>query len=385
MRFFLLLLLSFSLSLANVDENGTLALHSELNTTDDTDTEPSVLAEPVAEKIQAKLLYQSYFELPQKLFKGQVFTLTIKALSAQEDYDGINYDFSNSIGLKLLTKEPEHKLVPPYFYDTFYFQVTGNWVKTPDVTTSLLYQDMEKKLQEELSGVKIETVRLNPDKDFSSVLAEKFKILEYKTTQYDNQHNIVVFSAEAKMANLKDFSLKAASKEGIDAYEEELPYANFTYYAVVSKQLNELKFSYFDIQSRRFKDVVIPIIVENDRVSTQTDLAPTQNTHAFKKMVLAGAVSILGLILYILRRNKLYLLIFIAPLFFIARLSVPTKHVCIQEDSNIYLLPMKNGTIFEQVPYRFTTEALGTSQDFTKIRMKNKQIGWVRDEDLCQD
>ncbi len=386
MRVFLLFLFTVALSVANItDLNDSQPFSAEPNSSEANLSEPSVLEEPQEEEIEAKLLYQSYFELPQKLFKGQIFTLTIKALSAQENYDGINYDFSNSVGLKLLTQEPEHKLIPPYFYDTFYFQVTGNWVKTPDVITSLLYEDMEKTLQEKLAGVKINTVKLNPEKDFSSVLAEHFKVIEYKTTQYDNQSNIVVFSAEAKMANLQDFSLKIASKEGIDAYEEQLPHSTFTYYAVVSKQLNELKFSYFDINSRRFKDVVIPIIVENDRVSTQTDLAPTQNTHALKKMVLAGTVSIIGLVLFILRRRKFYLVIFILPLFYIAKLSVPTQHVCIREDSNIYLLPMKNGTIFEQVPYRFTTEVLGKSKDFTKIRMKNKQIGWVKDEDLCQN
>ena len=347
--------------------------------------EAEEIEEVVKEEIQAKLLYQSYFELPKKLFKGQVFTLTIKALSAKKDYESLDYSFSNEAGLTLLSDERERKINSPYFYDTFYFQVTGNRVRIPDVRTSLIFKDNSGSLEEILRGEKINTVRLNPEKDFSKVLAENFKILEYKTSQYDNQHNIVVFSAEAKMANLNDFSLKAAYKEGIDAYEQELPYSNFTYYAMVSKQLNELKFTYFNLNTRRFQDVVIPIIVINDRVSTQTDLAPTQNTHVFAKIIAAAIVSAIGIVLFIYRRNKFYLLIVILPLFFIAKLSVPIKHVCVKEDSNIYLLPMKNGTIFEKVPYRFTTESLGQAEDFTKIRMQNNQIGWVQDENLCQD
>lgn len=372
MRYILLLLLCFVLSNAQIepseaDENLTEEIVSE------------------KEEIQAKLLYQSYFELPKKLFKGQIFALTIKALSANEDYETLSYSFSNAVGLHLLTEEHIRRIEAPYIYDTFYFQVKGNSVRTPDITTSLTFSNNQRNIQETLSGEKIDTVRLNPEKDFSSILANDFKVIEYKTSQYDNQHNIVVFSSEADMGNLNDFSLKDAFKEGIDIYEESLPFSTITYYAVVSKQLNELKFSYFNLKTRRFSDVIIPIIVENDRVSTQTDLAPTQNTHAFKKIIAAAVVSVIGLALYIIRRRKIYLLLFVLPLFFIAKLAVPIKHVCIKPDSNIYLLPMKNGTIFEQVTYQFTTEELGVADDFTKIRMPNQQIGWVKNDDLCKN
>lgn len=376
MRFFLLVLFSLIISNAQAE----VSAFDTGSTQENEETE-----ETVEEEIQAKLLYQSYYELPKKLFKGQVFTLTIKALSAKKGYERLDYNFSNGSGLTLLSDEKERKINSPYFYDTFYFQVTGNRVRIPDVKTSLIFKDESGSLHETLRGERISTVRLNPEKDFSQVLAENFNILEYKTSQYDNQHNIVVFSAEAKMANLNDFSLHAADKEGIDAYEQELPYSKFTYYAVVSKQLNELKFTYFNLNTRRFQDVVIPIIVINDRVSTQTDLAPTQNTHVFAKIIAAGLVSAVGIVLFIYRRKKLYLLIVILPLFFIAKLSVPIKHVCVKEDSNIYLLPMKNGTIFEKVPFRFTTESLGEAENFTKIRMQNNQIGWVQDENLCKN
>lgn len=379
MRFFLLLLFTLIISNAQAEVSvfGTENAQQSIESTEDEET--------AEEEIQAKLLYQSYYELPKKLFKGQVFTLTIKALSAKKEYERLDYNFSNASGLTLLSDEKERKINAPYFYDTFYFQVTGERVRIPDVRTSLIFKDDSGSLEETLRGERISTVRLNPEKDFSQVLAENFNILEYKTSQYDNQHNIVVFSAEAKMANLNDFSLKAADKEGIDAYEQELPYSKFTYYAVVSKQLNELKFTYFNLNTRRFQDVVIPIIVINDRVSTQSDLAPTQNTHVFAKIIAAGLVSAVGIVLFIYRRKKFYLVIVILPLFFIAKLSVPIKHVCVKEDSNIYLLPMKNGTIFEKVPYRFTTESLGEAENFTKIRMKNNQIGWVQDENLCQN
>ncbi|PHR55597.1 MAG: hypothetical protein COA44_10135 [Arcobacter sp.] len=375
MRFFLLFL--FSISFCQADTNTS---HSTgFSSFEDNNT----LEEKPA--IEAKLLYQSYVNLPKKLFKGQIFTITIKALSAQKDYESLNYTFSSAMGIRRLAKDKERHIQEHYFYDTFYFQVIGSRVRIPNVKTTLVFSGLQDSMSETLKGKFIETVRLNPEKDFSSVLANKFKVLDYKTSQYDNQHNIVVFSAEGQMANLKDFSLKVATKEGVDSYEENLPYSTFTYYAVVSKQLNELKFSYFNIKSRHFEDIIIPIIVSNDRVSTQTDLAPTQNTHAFKKMVLAGIISVLGLVLFATRRKKFYLLIVIIPLLFIVKLAVPIKHVCVKADSNIYLLPMKNGTIFEQVPFRFTTEELGSSQGFRKIRMQNKQIGWVKDENLCQD
>ncbi len=371
MHFFFIAFFSFLLSmsdaLAQEDKNESFPLQA-------------------SEQIQAKQLYQSFYELPKKLFKGQVFTLTIKALSTNADYESLSYDFSNAEGIMLISEEKEHALVSPYFYDTFYFQVTGNRVRIPDVTTSvILNSNSDEALSETIRGHVIETIRLNPEDDFCQVLADEFKVLEYKTKQYDNQHNIVVFSAEAKMANLNDFSLHSASKEGIDEHEENFPYSNFTYYAVVSKQLNELKFVYFDLNTHRFQDVIIPIIVSNDKVSTQTDLAPTQNSHTLQKIMAAATLSAVGLVLFIYRRKKFYFIVFILPLFFVAKLSIPTEYVCITEGSNLYLLPLQNGTIFEQVPLRFTTESLGKTEDFTKIRMQNKQIGWVKNENICSN
>jgi len=399
MRFLSLFLLSISLAFAitstgfSLDESNTTTTLSTLTqdinkSIDDVNESFEIIAEEsvfIEPEIQAKLLYQSYFKPPTKLFKGQIFTLTIKTLSAKKNFDDLKYEFTNALGLTLVSDEYARKQEPPYFYDTFYFQVKGSRVKTPHVTTSLLFNDYSNILKEELGGIRIDTVKLNPEKDFSGILANTFKITEYKTTQYDNQSNIVVFSAEAKMGNLQDFSLNIAKKENIDSYEATLPYAKITYYAVVSKQLDELKFTYFNLKTRRFQNVIVPIIVHNDRVSTQTDLAPTQNMHVTPKLIAFSIVSLLGLALFIYRRNKFFLLIFIIPLFFIGQLLVPKKQVCIKADSNIYLLPMHNGTIFEQVPYQFTTEALGESKDFTKIRMQNQQIGWVKDDNLCKN
>jgi len=399
MRFLSLFLLSFTLAFATTQTGFSF----EESNTSEVPTSPTTLASKVSTdlneslgtleeetlvvepEIQAKLLYQSYFKPPKKLFKGQIFTLTIKTLLAKKNFDDLKYEFSNTLGLSLISEEYSRRQEAPYFYDTFYFQVKSSRVKTPHVTTSLLFNDYSDILKDELNGIRIDTVNLNPEKDFSGILADTFKITEYKTTQYDNQSNIVVFSAEAKMGNLQDFSLNIAKKENIDSYEATLPYSKITYYAVVSKQLDELKFTYFNLKTRRFQNVIVPIIVHNDRVSTQTDLAPTQNMHVTPKLIAFSIVALLGLALYIYRRNKFFLLIFIIPLFFIAQLLVPKKQVCIQADSNIYLLPMLNGTVFEQVPYRFTTEALGESKDFTKIRMQNKQIGWVKDDNLCKN
>jgi len=368
MRFLLVLLFSFSLAF------GEVSVFSDANETN--------VTKP---KVETKFLYQSYVNLPKKLLKGQVFALTIKTLSTKKNSRDIIYDFSKSSGLKLLTDDKSREFKNPYFYDTFYFQVTSNYVRTPLVTTSIIFDDYTGGYEGTLDGVQIKTVSLNPKKDFSKILARQFKVTEYKTTQYDAENNIVVFSAEATMANIKEFSLNIAVKEDIDSFEENFPYSKFTYYAVVPKQLNEIKFTYFNLATNRFQNVIIPIIVNNDRVSTQTDLAPKQNTHVIQKIIAFSVVSIIGLVLFFTSRRKLYLIIVLIPLIFIAKLLVPIKHVCIKKDSNIYLLPMKNGTIFEQVPYRFTTEELGHVGEFSKIRMQNKQIGWVKDENICQN
>jgi len=61
-----------------------------------------------------KVIYLSYDEVPKRVIRGEIFPITLKALSTVRDFDDINYEFSNHSGLKILTDFPQR--VQFHFY-----------------------------------------------------------------------------------------------------------------------------------------------------------------------------------------------------------------------------------------------------------------------------
>ena len=73
----------------------------------------------------------------------------------------------------------------------------------------------------------------------------------------------------------------------------------------------------------------------------------------------------------------------IIPLAYTLYLSIPEQEVCIKAGSNIYLLPVENGTIFETTPRKYHLPKEGSVTNFTKVKLQNDKIGWVKNEDTC--
>lgn len=53
-----------------------------------------------------KVIYLSYDKVPQRVVKGEIFSVTIKALSTLKEFEQIDYKLSNSYGLKVLDDFP---------------------------------------------------------------------------------------------------------------------------------------------------------------------------------------------------------------------------------------------------------------------------------------
>ncbi|MDA3907805.1 MAG: hypothetical protein PF437_01830, partial [Sulfurimonas sp.] len=161
--------------------------------------------------------------------------------------------------------------------------------------------------------------------------------------------------------------------------------SKIVYYAVINKDIEHFSFSYFSLEKNKFLRINIPIIVIDDSVTTQTDLKPTDQSRERLKMTIAGAVSLVAFIFILWRKKYIYLVSLIIPLVYIAYLAVPSKEVCIKLNSEIYLLPVHNGTIFERTSSVYHLQKEGSVKDFVKVKLKNEKIGWVKNEDICTD
>ena len=328
-----------------------------------------------------KVIYLSYDEVPQRVVKGEIFPVTLKTLSTVREYEDIHYEFSNISGLKMLTDIPDRVEKGKYFYDTFYFLSTQRWAKLPDVNASLIAS--QEYNSTDIIGQKLNIISLNPKKNFSKIIANSFELVEYKTTTFDNKHNIIVFVATAKNCDIKAMHFKNIFKQGVESITESHLDSKITYFLVIDKSVENFSFSYFNLLKNRFTTISIPIVVQDDSVTTQSDLKPKDQSKERLKMSIAAVVALISFLFILWRRKYIYLVLLIIPLIYIAYLAIPEQEVCIKQGTLIRLLPVNNGTIFETTQTDITLLKEGSVANFVKVKLQNEKIGWVKNEDIC--
>jgi len=328
-----------------------------------------------------KVLYVNYDKTPERVIKGEIFTVTLKTLSTVKNFQSIQYHFSNHPGLKILDTRPTREEKGKFFYDSFHMLVTSKYARLPDIDVSIVTNKHYEPTF--VKGQKLNVISLNPKKDFSNIIANSFQLQEYKTTSYDKTHNIIVFVATAKNANLKAMHFKHVYKQGMESISNSYNNSKITYFVVIDKRLEYFTFSYFNLLKNNYVKVSIPIIVDDDSVTTQSDLKPRDQSHDTIKMYIALTIAIFGLILIFFQRKYIYLVFVFIPLGYILYLNIPEQDVCIKKGANIYLLPVENGTIFETTQTEYHLPKEGSVTNFTKVKLQNEKIGWVKNEDTC--
>jgi len=331
-----------------------------------------------------KVLYLSYEEVPERVVKGEIFNITIKTLSTVKNFEGIAYKFENHPGLRALNSVPYRKVTGKYYYETFYFSTLSSNARLPDIEASLVFEDNDRQYETStLLGKKLNIITLNPKKDFNQIIANKFELQEFKTTSYDNKHNIVVFVATAQNTNIKKIHFKNVYKQGIESATKSYFDSKITYFVVINKELENFSFSYFNLLDNKFRKLNIPIIVDDDSVVAQSDLKPKDQSKEQLKINIAVGVAFLGFLFVIWRKKYIYLVLILIPLAYILYLSIPEKDICIKSGSDIHLLPVANGTIFETTQTQYSLPKEGSVKNFTKVKLENEKIGWVKNEDIC--
>jgi len=330
-------------------------------------------------------LYTTLVEKPDRLFKGEIFSITLRSIVTTDLFDSLQYAFSGGTGVERLSEEPEREFRTHAYYDRFYFKVTGSRAVLPDITPSITIDSYDEETSDPIRGESIDVTVLNPPKDFSGILAERFSVTHVKTTKYDKHNNIIVFMADANRSDLGDFTVASALKQSFESLQVD-PYAStMTYYAVLPDTVETLKFQYFNLRSQRYERIAIPIEVDDDLVSTTIDIKPIEHGHNYQKSIIFAATAALFFLLALWRRSWTLLLLAVAAGGYAAWLNIPLREVCIKEGARIYLLPMRNATVFEITPTRYTLEMQGHVEDYTKVKLLNNKIGWVKDEDTCKD
>lgn len=337
----------------------------------------AVLIAPATLQAKQKVIYLSYSdELPERVFNGEFFPVTIKTLSTIGRHHTLKYSFKGGRGARLQNKVPEREDKGTYVLDTFYFLATSSTIVLPDITAAI---DTEKSI---LGGESIEGVSLNPDTKFANILADSFQITAVDAKKYDNKHNILTFDAKAEHCNINAFKLHGVEDQGFESVNDGIETSSMTYYAVIPKKYEKLEFTYFDLEKERYMKVRIPIEVIDDSVSTQSDLKPTENKNYIIKMAVAAVVIVIALVLLIVYRKWWIALFIVVPGAYIALQAAPAENLCVNADAPVYLLPIENATVFDIVSSQGSFEVKHSVEGYKQITY-NKKIGWISEDDIC--
>lgn len=330
----------------------------------------------------AKNLYLSYKTIPNNVYKNQKFEVVVRALITTNDFSGLTSSFSDASNINVLNPNSEWKKISNDTYEnSYYFKVKSGNFRLPNLEVKL-WNGNELIDISQLSSTPIRYSEIgNGDERFSNVIADKIILKAYKTKQYNNKEALTIIDIDAQNSNLEDFKLKNIDEQGVSNIKEWENIQNLVYYFVTPIYQKNLIFTYYNTTTKSFKDVKIPLILQNELVSTQTDLNPNDSTFERYKKIAAIVVFILSLLLFIIKRKK-WIFILTMILFVIAILyNLPNEKGIVKSDSFVYILPTKNSTIFFKVDKEESVEVLQRKNGFIKVLgINNGFIGWIKEE-----
>jgi len=338
------------------------------------------------EVYEQKVLYLNYEFVPKRVIAGEIFSITIKTLSIIPNIQEIHYSFSNQKSLKVLNPDnPSREIKGKFFYDTFYFKALSSNIRLPDIIASIDEEYGRVYKPTVLKAKEIESIKLNPPDDFCNIIAKDLQLVKYKTTSYDQSHNIIVFSLEAKQTMLEDFHINGIEKQGIESITDTIEESKMIYYVVVDKKIENFIFSYFNINQNRYIKLNIPVIVDDDSVATQSDLKPKDQSKQKIKIFIALFVVAFGIVMLLWKKQYIYIFFIIIPAIYIAYIMVPDKRICVKKDTKVRILPLENGTVFEVLASDTILDKISNTDNYIKVELHNHKIGWVKNEDICSN
>jgi hypothetical protein len=334
--------------------------------------------------VKSQSIFLSYLDKPEKIYLSEHATIKLKAIIPHENIDSIKTSFLNKKNVTILNLDtPWKKIANNKYENSYIIKAFSTSVIMPDIEITATSSD-GKSFKETLKAYKPKIVALREDKEFCLVLSKDFTLKTHHEKKYDEKSNIVVLEISAKNANLEDFHIPYALRDGIDDIEYEGDTQSIYYFAIIPNDIKIFKFKYFDTSSNKYNIVSFPIMLQDSRVSTQTDLNPEESRFELYKLIaLVGLAGIF--LLFYLKTKKLYLLILALVVgLYVLFTKAPISKILLHKNVKLRILPTKNSTIFYITDQDTKADILLKKDGYIKVLLPNKKIGWI-DEDLTKN
>ncbi|PHS39176.1 MAG: hypothetical protein COB07_06990 [Sulfurovum sp.] len=319
-----------------------------------------------------------YSYMPKKVYENQLFAVTIMAIG-KSDSDMPFFTFDRSSRTQALFSKPLVVQNGNDSFYTFYFKASDQDIRIPSLFIST--QNTEATLESKTIFIK----NLKKREDFSNVLAADMKIKNSQVSHYDEKNHIVTLSIEAFEANLEDMKLNGVQESDIDSLTRDNAKVEAEFYVVLPVEEKVLKFTYFNTIKKQYVFLEVPVVVVDATVSTQSDLNPKEDSFEKLKKYTFMTLVVFFFIMFLFRRDFFYLVFGVISLITLLTFYIPHKKICVTQGASLYILPTNTSTISTKINQEFDTMLLGEREGFKKVEYKEGIIGWVKNEDLCNN
>jgi hypothetical protein len=380
-------------------------------------------------------LYIFYEDCPKKVYQNQVFAIQLKLISSDIDFDSIEVVFENSPYIKIHNIDSQWTWdKDTTFLNTYYISLSSIYSHLPQISISTVkYKDInnnpevtdgvssyissifkdndinktsdinntddtnktsdinitdeviEEAPQEKqikatviLKSKRLSILPIKWSKNYSNLLVKDFSIVNYDVKKYNSEENIISIDIDTKYSNLYDFNIHSDDiiTQGLDLSSRSLPYSSGVYYAIVNKKLKSFKFNFFNLTTHSFEYKSLPIWVEHETISTQTDINPSTGNFKLLKTIFICIIILIFIAFFIFRKKKVYLFIAFIMTLVLIRYLLPLDTIMLQQGTKIKILPIQKSTIFEILDRETKVNVLKYKNNFVKVIFNNK-VGWV--------
>jgi hypothetical protein len=316
--------------------------------------------------------------MPKKVYENQLFAVTIIA-PGESDKSKPQFTFDTSSHTQPLFKKPLIVQNGPDSFYTFYFKASNVDIRIPRLFISS--ESGEHSLESNTIFIKT----LEQREDYCQVLAADMKIKNSQVSNYDEKSHIVTLSIEAFEANLEDMQLRNVQESGIESLNRNNAKVEAEYYVVLPLEEKLLKFTYFNTIKKQYIFLEVPVVVADASVTTQSDLNPKEDS--FEKLKKYTFMFLVGffLLMFLFKRDFFYLVFGVVSLITLLTFYIPHKKICVKQGASLYILPTQTSTVSTKIDQKLDTMLLGERKGFKKVEYKEGIIGWVKNEDLCDN
>jgi hypothetical protein len=89
--------------------------------------------------------------------------------------------------------------------------------------------------------------------------------------------------------------------------------------------------------------------------------------------------------MFLFRRDFFYLVFGAVSLITLLTFYIPHKKICVKQGAPLYILPTQTSTVSTKIDQKLDTMLLSERDGFKKVEYKEGVIGWIKNEDLCDN